>query len=86
VEKFYFDFYKFLQLSGIDFAKVDSQGSFHNLAMPIKEKLALWDRYRKAMVDGSDEFLSSRIIHCMSFTPHVLFQPILSAKTKTIFR
>ncbi|KAI8891141.1 glycoside hydrolase family 36 protein [Backusella circina FSU 941] len=87
VEKFYFDFYKFLQDSGINFTKVDSQGSFQNLTLlPIKKRLALWDRYRRAMIDSSDEFLSSRIIHCMSFTPHVLFQPILSTKAKAIFR
>ncbi|KAL7317410.1 hypothetical protein PS15m_003773 [Mucor circinelloides] len=84
---FYDDFYRFLKNSGVDYVKVDNQGSFQELnKTTAQQSVELWDAYRQAMVDSADRFLSSRILHCMALTPHVLFDPILSSKRKSIFR
>lgn len=84
---FYYDFYKFLNESGVDYVKVDNQGSFQELTKTDDEQnIKLWDSFRQAMVENGDTFLQSRVLHCMSLTPHVLFDPILSHKKKSIFR
>ncbi|KAK4521759.1 Mitochondrial porin [Mucor velutinosus] len=84
---FYNDFYKFLRESGVDFVKVDNQGSFQELSSSNgQQNIALWDRFRRAMIDSGDTFLSGHVLHCMALTPHVLFDPILSNKRKSIFR
>ncbi|OAD09130.1 glycoside hydrolase family 36 protein [Mucor lusitanicus CBS 277.49] len=84
---FYDDFYTFLSNSGVDYVKVDNQGSFQELiSINDQQKITLWDSYRRAMIDSSDRFLSGRVLHCMALTPHVLLDPILSSKQKSIFR
>ncbi|KAG1172996.1 hypothetical protein G6F71_005969 [Rhizopus microsporus] len=80
---FYDDFYKFLHASNVDFVKVDNQGGFLNLP---DHCMHLWNEYRKAVVKASDEQLEGRVIHCMSLTPYILFNPVLSCKTKCTFR
>ncbi|KAI8645622.1 glycoside hydrolase superfamily [Parasitella parasitica] len=84
---FYNDFYKFLNESGIDFVKVDNQGSFQELSDTKDEQnISLWDDFRQAMVNSGDTFLQSQVLHCMSLTPHALYDPILSQKRQSIFR
>lgn len=84
---FYYDFYKFLNESGVDYVKVDNQGSFQELTKTDDEQnIKLWDGFRQAMVENGDTFFQSRVLHCMSLTPHVLFDPILSYKKRSIFR
>lgn len=80
---FYDDFYKFLHASDVDFVKVDNQGDFLNLP---DHCMHLWNKYRKAVVKASDEQLEGRVIHCMSLTPYILFNPVLSCRTKCTFR
>ncbi|CEI88368.1 hypothetical protein RMCBS344292_02759 [Rhizopus microsporus] len=80
---FYDDFYKFLHASNVDFVKVDNQGDFLNLP---DHCMHLWNKYRKAVVKASDEQLEGRVIHCMSLTPYILFNPVLSCRTKCTFR
>jgi hypothetical protein len=82
-QKFYYDFYNFLKGAGVDFVKVDNQGGFQNLEYDM---MGLWDTYRRVMVDSADAFLNGRIVHSMAFTPHILFDPILSQKNKSVFR
>ncbi|CEP15127.1 hypothetical protein [Parasitella parasitica] len=82
---FYKDFYRFLNESGVDFVKVDNQGSFQELSEDDERNLSLWDNFRQAMVDNGEAFLQSSVLHCMSLTPHVLFVPILSHKKQSIF-
>ncbi|GAA5807534.1 hypothetical protein MFLAVUS_000897 [Mucor flavus] len=83
-KKFYNEFYSFLSDAGIDFVKVDNQGSFQDLM--IKDKISVWDSYRKAMVENAEEFLQSHVVHSMALTPHILLNPILPQSHKSIFR
>ncbi|KAI7907079.1 raffinose synthase or seed imbibition protein Sip1-domain-containing protein [Cokeromyces recurvatus] len=84
---FYYDFYKFLNQVGVDFVKVDNQGSFQDLVTTTdKEKMDLWDKYRQAMVENADRFLKGQVINCMSLTPHILLNPVLSDINSSIFR
>lgn len=84
---FYDDFYRFLSDSGVDYVKVDNQGSFQELSSTdCQENFVLWNKFRRAMVDSGDTFLSGRVLHCMALTPHVLFDPVLSSMQKPIFR
>lgn len=83
-EKFYKDFYSFLSDAGIDFVKVDNQGSFQDIM--IKDKISIWDSYRKAMVKNAEEFLQGNVVHSMAFTPHILLNLILPQSHKSIFR
>lgn len=83
-KKFYNEFYSFLSDAGIDFVKVDNQGSFQDLM--IKDKRYVWDSYRKAMIENAEEFLQGNVVHSMALTPHILLNPILSQNHKSIFR
>ncbi|GAN08591.1 glycoside hydrolase family 36 protein [Mucor ambiguus] len=70
---FYDDFYKFLRDSGVAYVKVDNQGSFQELSSTnCQQNIALWDKFRLALSESSDAFLSGRVLHCMALTPHVL--------------
>jgi hypothetical protein len=80
---FYRDFYQFLEGAGIDFVKVDNQGNFRDLVL---NQTQLWDQYRDAMIQSSDTYLKSNVRHCMSLTPHILFNTLLSTKKKSFFR
>ncbi|KAG2235893.1 hypothetical protein INT48_008196 [Thamnidium elegans] len=83
-KKFYYEFYSFLSDAGIDFVKVDNQGSFQDLM--IKDKISVWDSYRQAMIESAEQFLKGNIVHSMALTPHILLNPILSQNHKSIFR
>lgn len=81
-ERFYHDFYNFLNKSNIDFVKVDNQGSFQDLGM--SDKISVWDKYRQAVTKQADTFFHGQVIHSMALTPHILFHSILSQNS--IFR
>ncbi|KAI8377343.1 glycoside hydrolase superfamily [Blakeslea trispora] len=83
--QFFADFYHFLSKSGVNFIKVDNQGGFQDLDTGFNNMIQIWDDYRLSMSKNADQYLDSQIIHCMSFTPHILFHPKFSS-VKTIFR
>ncbi|KAI8374754.1 glycoside hydrolase superfamily [Radiomyces spectabilis] len=83
---FYEDFYKFLTQAGIQMMKVDNQGAFQDLNLPFEQKQAHWNKYLDAMAQTIEKYaLSTNIVHCMAFTPHILFHPTCKVP-RVIFR
>ncbi|KAG1474653.1 hypothetical protein G6F56_000234 [Rhizopus delemar] len=85
-EQFYQEFSSFLKESYVDFVKVDNQGGFQELLCDSEMRFEIWDNYRQALVDTSDKKFNGKVIHCMALTPHIMFNPILSYRTKSTFR
>jgi hypothetical protein len=79
-------FYKFLEEAGIDFVKVDNQGSFQDLDIGHHVRIYLWDSYRQNMIKSADQFFNGRVFHCMALTPHILLNPMISYSSKGILR
>lgn len=75
-----------LEAAGVDFVKVDNQGSFQDLDINYQLRTSLWDSYRRDMIKGADRFFNGRVLHCMALTPHILLDPIRSQKSRLILR
>ena len=76
VNKFYNDFYTFLQSSGVDSVKTDAQFSLDEL-IDAPDRQRLIRAYQDAWTLASLRHFSSKAISCMSQVPQIMFHSMM---------
>ncbi|KAI8937818.1 hypothetical protein NX059_005512 [Plenodomus lindquistii] len=86
VDRFYNDFYTFLNQSGIDSVKTDAQ-FFVDEVNDSDDRRHLINAYQDAWNIAQLRHLSARAISCMSQTPQIMFHSLLPTnKPRILFR
>lgn len=78
----YEDFYKFLQESGVDSAKVDTRYLLDCLSAS-NDRRDMIRRYNNAWLEASAKYLSMRVVSSMAMIPQLLFSPEVLFKRAT---
>ncbi|ORX78836.1 glycoside hydrolase [Anaeromyces robustus] len=80
IERFYNDYYSYLESLGIDFVKVDNQATFDKIMdeLPIDGNTKCWKTYQKAIWIAGTTYFNARTIHSMAHSPNIIFELIIS--------
>lgn len=78
----YEDFYKFLQVSGVDSAKADTRYLLDCLSSS-NDRRNMIRKYNKAWLQASSKYFSMHVVSCMAMIPQLLFSPELLFKPTT---
>lgn len=74
VHRFYHDYHRVLREAGVDFIKVDNQGSLdHFLSPDTVAPTPTMARYQEAMQGAAQYFFQGETLHCLSQGTDVLF-------------
>lgn len=74
IARFYNDYYRELREAGVDFVKVDNQGSLDHFMSPeTTPPTATMQRYQEAFQGAAAHHFSGETLHCLSQTGDVLF-------------
>lgn len=83
VERFYNDYYSYLESQGIDFVKIDNQATFDKIAdeLPNENNLQYWKIYQNAIWRAASIHFNGRMIQSMAHSPNIIFDTLVSLST-----